>query len=540
MRTSYRALALGTTVGVATWLALTPYKIHLDSQVPESKVKQASTEDTTGLKVYSVGFYADLNNPALKVPLDMSPEDKVKYIVRNTSCVVRIIPTRSTNFTHLRDAFMRSLQARLGAGIKDRSITEEIAQSVSSPMRKLKSLFPNSPFIKHTPLDIYLTAPVPGKPRALVFRDLGTIEDDWVATELVLNYFEGEGPSPPVRISGSTSKLKKMARILEYLTQPEEQIDHFLEFGYIVIKKAFTKQKAEEWTKDLWVRLNLDPNDKSTWNQERIHMPSLRREKVATFAPTAWAAIKDLLGGEERINEAASTWGDSFIVNLGTDHWEKATEKPAPQDLDNWHVDGDFFVQVHYLDSPEQALLVIPIYSDIKPSGGGTMISPDGIDLIANYLAAHPEGVVPTGLSFTPSTNKYEKQEDDSGYWSHLKEIKRCKQFVEMTGEPGDVVLMHPLMLHSASKNYLRIPRVITNPPVSLKEPFGFNRDDPADYSIVERKTLKALGVERFPFEITTERRRIVPARVAIQQKMMEEEKKRLVNLKEGGASNAL
>ncbi|CAA7258768.1 unnamed protein product [Cyclocybe aegerita] len=97
-----------------------------------------------------------------------------------------------------------------------------------------------------------------------------------------------------------------MARKLEYLTQ--EQIDHFLEFGYIVIKKAFTKEKAEEWTKDLWVRLNLDPHDKSTWDRERIHMPSLHREKVATFAPTAWAAIKDLLGGEERINEVASTW----------------------------------------------------------------------------------------------------------------------------------------------------------------------------------------------------------------------------------------
>ncbi|CAA7258767.1 unnamed protein product [Cyclocybe aegerita] len=168
------------------------------------------------------------------------------------------------------------------------------------------------------------------------------------------------------------------------------------------------------------------------------------------------------------------------------------------------------------------------------------MISPDGIDLITNYLAAHPEGVLPTGLSFTPSTSEYEKKEDDPGYWSNLKEIKRCKQFVEMTGEPGDVVLMHPLMLHSASKNCLRIPRVITNPPVSLKEPFNFNRDDPADYSIVERKTLRALGVERFPFKITTERRRIVPARIAIQQKMMEEEKKRLGNLKEGGAANAL
>lgn len=189
-------------------------------------------------------------------------------------------------------------------------------------------------------------------------------------------------------------------------------------------------------------------------------------------------------------------------------------------------------VQVHYLDSPEQALLVIPIFSDIKPRGGGTFICPDGLDMIAKYLANHPEGVLPTGLSFTPSTSQFEDPKDHPDYWSNLKEIKRCTKFVEMTGEVGDVILLHPLMMHSASKNHLRIPRIITNPPVSLKEPFNFDRQDPVEYSLVERKTLSALGMEKFDFKITTERRLIVPRRVAIQNKMIEEEKRRLTALK--------
>jgi hypothetical protein len=63
---------------------------------------------------------------------------------------------------------------------------------------------------------------------------------------------------------------------------------------------------------------------------------------------------------------------------------------------------------------------------------------------------------------------------------------------------------------------------------VALKEPFNFNRDDPAEYSLVERKTLRALGVEKLDFKPTTERRTIVPARVLIQQKMLEEERSRL------------
>lgn len=56
-------------------------------------------------------------------------------------------------------------------------------------------------------------------------------------------------------------------------------------------------------------------------------------------------------------------------------------------------------------------------------------------------------------------------------------------------------------MLHSASRNHTRAPRIITNPPVSLKEPFNFNRENPEDYSIVEKKTLKELGVDKLDFK---------------------------------------
>lgn len=93
---------------------------------------------------------------------------------------------------------MRALQGRMALRKAEGTFSEEDALAVGSPMRKLKSLFPNSPLEKHTPLDIFLSAPSPERPRALMFRDLGSIESDWVATEFVLHYFEGAGPSPPV------------------------------------------------------------------------------------------------------------------------------------------------------------------------------------------------------------------------------------------------------------------------------------------------------------------------------------------------------
>jgi len=110
--------------------------------------------------------------------------------------------------------------------------------------------------------------------------------------------------------------------------------------------------------------------------------------------------------------------------------------------------------------------------------------------------------------------------------------MARNEAFQEVTGEVGDVYLLHPLMLHSASRNLLRRPRIITNPPVSLKEPFKLNRPD-GKYSLVERKTLLELGKPEGvgDWKITAERRNIVPERIKRQEReQTEREKRRLMN----------
>jgi hypothetical protein len=97
------------------------------------------------------------------------------------------------------------------------------------------------------------------------------------------------------------------------------------------------------------------------------------------------------------------------------------------------------------------------------------------------------------------------------------------------------VYLLHPLMLHSASNNQRRDVRVITNPPVSVREPFVFDRED-GGYSAVERKTLKALGKERLEgWEIKADRQKVVPERVRIQEEMKRKEEERLRRLEEQG-----
>ncbi|KAK5125094.1 hypothetical protein LTR85_000768 [Meristemomyces frigidus] len=307
----------------------------------------------------------------------------------------------------------------------------------------------------------------------------------------------------------------------------QEDIDHFLQHGWIKLTKCFTRDQADEITSNVWTRLGMSPTDKSTWHTERTNMPSHNTFDASNFAPKAWGAICELVGGETRIADWSRTWGDGLIVNLGTPEGEG--KEVGGQDLPGWHVDGDFFV--HYLDSPEQGLLVIPLFTDILPGGGGTMICPGAIPKLAEHLYNHPEGVSPR---MTPrAENPSFAHEDTLDRFCDVAKSMPKDAFVEATGEVGDVYLLHPLMLHSASNNSLRQLRVITNPPVSLKEPFVFDRKDGSQYSVVEQKTLAALGQARLQgWQITGAREYILPERVRKQQEMREQENQRLQGVK--------
>ncbi|KAI0166269.1 hypothetical protein GGR57DRAFT_446028 [Xylariaceae sp. FL1272] len=297
--------------------------------------------------------------------------------------------------------------------------------------------------------------------------------------------------------------------------------EFFVQHGYLKLAACFTPEQAAEVCEGVWTRLGMDPTDKTTWTRQRTNMPAHRIFDASKFAPKAWSAICDLCGGEERIAPKSKEWRDGLIVNLGTPEGEG--QQVSPHDLPGWHVDGDFFV--HYLDSPEQALLVIPLFTDIVPGGGGTMICPPAIDLVANWLYKNPRGVSPW---MVPRDDEDFKKEKNLEFYRELIADVKDEEFIEATGKVGDVYLLHPLMVHSASNNPLRKARMITNPPVSLREPHCLDRDDD-NYSPVERKTRRSIGEGKLKgWKIQAPREAVIPQRVRIQEAMKQEELKRI------------
>lgn len=289
-----------------------------------------------------------------------------------------------------------------------------------------------------------------------------------------------------------------------YKTLTESDVEHFIEKGHVVLRDCFSRDLAAEWRDFAFKRLGYDPDDATTWEEPRIHLPSMNRQPIREIAPRAWEAICDLLGGEDRIANTEPSWGDGFIINFklgGGSEWT-----PPESHYNGWHKDGDFFR--HFLDSPEQGLLTIVVWSDIRPKSGGTFVACDSVQHVAQHLYANPQGLLP-GEGFGQLYSK-------------------CRDFAEITGNAGDVVLLHPFILHSASQNPSGRARFITNPPVALKEPMNFNRDNADDFSPVELAILRGLRKDRLDFKPSAPRERLVPERVKRQKRMLEEQKKRL------------
>ncbi len=275
-----------------------------------------------------------------------------------------------------------------------------------------------------------------------------------------------------------------------YKALTDAQVQSFLDNGYLVVKQCVELEFAERWINRGFERLGFDRHDPATWTKDMIWMKNESEVAIRDLAPRAWAALLEVVGGEERLETQAMdtpahfypvnsfNWSDALIVNLrrGADQpWQ-----PPSAQTGGWHKDGGYFK--HFLDSPEQGLLTIVCWTDMRHQGGGTFIAPDSVGVVARYMLDHPEGIAPDGFEIQ-------------------KLLDQCTRFEELTGVAGDFIILHPYMLHGSSQNVLGVPRIITNPPVWLKEPFNFHRADPADYSLVELATLRALGVDQLDFQ---------------------------------------
>lgn len=304
------------------------------------------------------------------------------------------------------------------------------------------------------------------------------------------------------------------------------------------MKNAIDRRLCERWVATAFEQLEFEPADPSTWTTPYAWNPGGETAVAHEIAPRVWAAIEQLVGGRDRIEEkpagpydaSGAIWSSSLAGNFGTEHdrregvrgWHAPTarDEQTGVPLGGWHLDGGQFR--HFLDSPELGLLSIVFWSDVHPRSGGTFVALDSISVVAKFLAQHPEGIHPDSVQ-------------GNGYLIPLL-INDCKDMVELTGDAGDVCLMHPFVLHRISGNPSGRARFISNPGVRLREPMNLNRSDTKQFSPVEQAVLAGLGVDRFDFQPARSRLAVpfggpgvrTPYQRIAQLQALDEEKKRL------------
>ena len=248
-----------------------------------------------------------------------------------------------------------------------------------------------------------------------------------------------------------------------------EQVERFVDLGYCSVPEAFTARQAAAASRCVWRRMEqkagIREDDPSTWPakydiEEHLTNP----EVLACYTDRLACAVQQLLGpGRWRGDRQWGLWPVNF--SFGAD-------KPYDIPTSGWHIDGNWFH--HTIDCPKQGLLIIGLFTDVAPRGGGTIVALGSHKRTARLLARHPRGI------------------------SHLDLFREVlseplANFHEITGAAGDVTLAHPFLFHTKGFKHCGPPRIISNTEASLREPLVLARPDSSGYSVLELSILQAL-----------------------------------------------
>lgn len=249
----------------------------------------------------------------------------------------------------------------------------------------------------------------------------------------------------------------------------ETDVEQFIELGWVRVPQAFSRSDALRAQRVVWEQVEkrgVKRDDKSTWTQPMIQInenydtPEFRACDTDRLAD----AIEDLVGYGRWTNRGIpNRWG-WWPVNFA-----KGAESEWDVPKGGWHWDGIHFR--HFLDSPEQGLLCLCIFSDIGPRGGGTVIAEGSHKVVARYLAEQPNGVeLGEGIKSVNQSHEWFRKltGQEEGPLSRHQGTARIEYFmdqvyvddhgtnlrvVETTAEAGDVFLCHPFLYHAASQN---------------------------------------------------------------------------------------
>ncbi len=242
-------------------------------------------------------------------------------------------------------------------------------------------------------------------------------------------------------------------------------IQRFERDGYVVVRQAFSRADGlameRQWWRELEDTHDIRRDDRSSWRPIVGDLKAAKRDPIQARILTerVRGVFDDLLG--KAAWSPPRDWGRSLVTFPEPGAWE------VPARL--WHWDNP--CELH-LDHP-RALFVVSFIGSVAPRSGGTLIlsgSPRllvqqerrvpasqrrglGASVWEGFHRSHPWLMALTGQARSPA--------DRIAAFMDAETIVEGVplRVVELTGEPGDMVFCHPVMVHCVAPNRGARPR---------------------------------------------------------------------------------
>jgi hypothetical protein len=222
-------------------------------------------------------------------------------------------------------------------------------------------------------------------------------------------------------------------------------VERFVTDGFVKIEGAVPPDVAAACAELLWARIEAEPGDPLTWKQPVYWIGGMAQEPFdrAVNMPVLHEAFDELVG-PGRWHPRRSL--GSFPLRF------PHTDEP---DDAGWHIESSYqppgeekwFVNVH---SRERALLMLFLFSEVGAGDAPTRVRVGSHMDIPGLLRPYGDGGVPM-MDIGPE----------------IDAVSAHRPVVLATGQPGDVFLCHPFLVHAAQPHHGERPRFMAQPPLS-------------------------------------------------------------------------
>lgn len=256
-------------------------------------------------------------------------------------------------------------------------------------------------------------------------------------------------------------------------TLKQTETEQFERDGFVFVKGAFAREDAnamqDAWWRELLELYGIRREDRSTWHQPlrdlRGGKASPMQTKINT--PLLRGAIDDLLGADTW--HWPKHWGRAIMTFPQGGVWDVPGHNDR-QGAGIWHWDSPVERHGDGLNGVFAFIFVGPV----APEGGGTSILSGSQRLLRHwheemsrlrctdapaqrswFQRAHPWLAALGGLVPSPADRR-------TVFMDEGVEIEGVRlRVVELSGDPGDMVLCHPTIVHCVSPNCGTWPRMM-------------------------------------------------------------------------------